>query len=38
MTIVYFKVNDIIIGVKESFCKRKQNDALKPKHGETAYI
>ena len=29
MTIVYFKINDIIIDVKESFLKRKQNDTSK---------
>ena len=38
MTIVYFKINDIIVGVKESFRKRKQDETSKPKHGETAYI
>jgi len=37
MTYIFFKVKDIVIGVKESPKKKNRDDSSLPKHGETAY-
>ena len=37
MTYIFFKVKDIVIGVKELPKNNKMADSTLPKHGETAY-